>query len=159
MVSPLISARMLTPSADPGTVKFRAWPKITGCDFRTMSLTMGRNTSASSRNVAVSDQFLADTFTSRPPCRKSSSSTLVNGHGPAMHEVRALRNSFPSPASSDAEPIVAFHFPSGEQGGCFRQGTFPVFATSKVFTALPTLAVLVVLIEYRARTFDATIGG
>ncbi len=82
MVSPLISARMLTPSADPGTVKFNVWPKITGCEVRTMSLTMGRKTSASSRKVAVSDQFLADTFTSRPPFRKSSSSILVNGTRP-----------------------------------------------------------------------------
>src|ERR1700690_977422 len=124
-----------------------------------MSLTMGRNTSASRRNVAVSDQFRADTFTSRPPCKKSSASILVKGHGPAMHEVRALRNSFPSPASSEADPIAAFHLPSGEQGGCLRQGTLPVLATSKVFTALPTLAVLVVLIEYRAKTFDTTTGG
>src|SRR5882724_10434240 len=153
MVSPLISARMLTPSAEPGTVKFSAWPKITGWDVRTMSLTMGRNTSASSRNVAVSDQFRADTFTSRPPCKKSSSSILVNGHGPAMHEVRALRNSLPSPASSFAEPIEAFHLPSGEHGGCFRHGTFPVFATSKVLTTLPTFAAVVVLIEYLTRTF------
>src|SRR6185369_4622284 len=159
MLLPLISARMLTPSAEPGTVKFSACPKITGWDVRTMSLTMGRKTSASSRNVAVSDQFRADTFTSRPPCKKSSASILVNGHGPAMHDVRALRNSFPSPASSDAEPTDAFHFPSGEQGGCLRQGTLPVFATSKALTALPTLAVLVVLMEYRARTFDTTIGG
>src|ERR1700690_4273791 len=138
---------MLIPSAAPGTVKFSAWPKITGCDVRTMSATIGRNTSASIRNVAVSDQLRADTFTSRPPCRKSSASILVNGHGPAMQDVRALRNSFPSPASSDAEPIVAFHFPSGEHGSCFLQGTLPVFATSKVLTALPTFAVFVVLIE------------
>src|SRR5678810_1302004 len=137
---------MLTPSAEPGTVKFRAWPNLTGCDVRTMSLTMGRNTSASSRNVAVSDQLRAVTFTSRPPCRKSSDSILVKGQGPAMHEVRALRNSLPSPASSDAPPMAAFHCPSGEQGGCFRQGTLPVFTTSKVLTALPTLTVLVVLI-------------
>src|SRR5882724_2153157 len=138
---------MLIPSADPVTVKFSACPKITGCDVRTMSATIGRKTSASSRKVAVSDQFRADTFTSRPPCRKSSASIVVNGHGPAIQEVRALRNSFPSPASSDAEPIAAFHLPSGEHGGRFLQGTLPVFATSKVLTALPTLAVLVVLIE------------
>src|SRR3954471_16893540 len=123
---------MLIPSADPGTVKFSAWPKITGWEVRTMSATIGRNTSASSRNVAVSDQFRADTFTSRPPCKKSSASILVNGHGPAMHDVLALRNSFPSPASRDADPIAAFHFPSGEHGGCFRHGTLPVFTTLKV---------------------------
>src|ERR1700730_13457980 len=71
-----------------------------------------------------------------------------------MHEVLALRNSFPSPASRVAEPIEAFHFPSGEHGSCLRQGTLPWFGTSKGFTALPTLAAVVVLMEYRASTLD-----
>src|ERR1043165_4037772 len=96
-----------------------------------MSLTMGCTTSASTKNVAVSDQLRADTVSMRPFGEMSSSSTLVNGQGPAMHEVRALRNSLFSPASRVFEPIAAFHFPSGEHGGRLAQGMFPMFATSK----------------------------
>ena len=108
----------------------------------------------------MSDQLRADTLSMRPPCDTSSSSILVNGQGPAIQEVLAFRNSLPSPASSDSEPIEAFHFPSGEHGGCFLQGTFPAFATSKARTALPTFAEVVVLMEYLASTFfDTTISG
>ena len=124
-----------------------------------MSLIMGWKTSASNRNVAVSDQLLADTLMARPPCERSSDSILVKGQGPAIHDVLAFRNSLPSPASRAAEPIEAFHFPSGEHGGCFRQGTLAVFTTSKVVTALPTLAAVVVLMEYLARTLDTVTSG
>jgi hypothetical protein len=80
----------------------------------------------------------------RPPLEKLSVSIFVKGQGPAMQETLALPNSLPSPASRETPPTVAFHFPSGEQGGMLLQGTFPVLTTSKDFTVLPTLTVVVV---------------
>ena len=88
----------------------------------------------------------------RPPREKRSDSILVKGHGPAIQETLAFRNSFPSPASSDAEPIAAFHLPSGEHGGRPLQGTLPVLITWKVFTALPIFTAVVALMEYLAET-------
>ena len=64
----------------------------------------------------MSDQFRTDTLITRPPREKLSDTTDENGHGPAMQDTRAFRNSFNSPASSDAEAVVAFQRPSGEQG-------------------------------------------
>ena len=81
------------------------------------------------------------------------------GHGPAIHDALALRNSFPVPASREAEPIAAFHFPSGEHGGCPWQGTFALFITWKVFTALPMFTAVVVFMEYLTMTFPITISG
>src|SRR5438034_728999 len=85
-----------------------------------ISPTMGWNTSASTRKVAVSDQLRADTVMVRPPRRNVSFSNLVKGHGPAMQEARTFRNSLLSPASNVRPPILAFHLPSGEQGCCPR---------------------------------------
>src|ERR1700686_1238349 len=150
---------MLGPSAEADKLKFRVWPKITGYASRTMSLTMGWPTSASSRKVVVSDQFRTETLTFRPPRERSSNSTLAKGHGPAMQETLAFRNSFPSPASKDAEASVAFHFPSGEHGGRPWQGTLPAFTTWKVFTALPISASVVVFTEYRTLTFATPASG
>src|SRR6266542_2497253 len=104
-------------------------------------------TSASTRNVAVSDQATAETETVRPGWVSPSVSILVNGQGPAMQEARALRNSFPAPASSETVPVAAFHFPSGEHGGVPLHGTLPVFSISNDRTALPTVIALAALIE------------
>ena len=52
----------------------------------------------------------------RPPLAKPLESIRVNGHGPAMHEALASRNSFPAPASNSTDPVAAFQYPSGEQG-------------------------------------------
>src|SRR5690348_4716640 len=104
-------------------------------------------TSASTRNVAVSDQTRAETDIVRPGCSISVVSIFVKGHGPAMHDARAFRNSFPAPASSVALPVDAFHLPSGEQGGRPLQGTLPTFSTSNDRTALPTVADVPDLIE------------
>src|ERR1700733_9255608 len=120
---------------------------------------MGWTTSASIRKVVVSDQFRTDTFPLRPPRERSSNSTFEKGHGPAMQETLALRNWFPSPASSDAEASIAFHFPSGEHGWCPLQSTLPVFTTSNVLTALPTSASVVAFTEYRTRTFEMLMSG
>src|ERR1700730_6793220 len=80
---------------------------------------------------------------------------LVNGHGPAMHEALASRNSLPGPASRETDPSAAFHLPSGEHGCCPLQGTLPLFSTAKVCTALPTLVAGMAFIEYRTRTFPS----
>src|SRR5579883_114034 len=98
-----------------------------------------------------------DTEIIGPPREKPSVSTLVNGHGPAMQERRALRNSFPSPESRNADPIEAFHCPSGEQGGWSPQGMLPRLGTSNVLTPLPILTAVLVAMEYRTRTFEISI--
>src|SRR6266496_5935303 len=124
-----------------------------------MSPTMGCTTSASNKKVAVSDQFRAETWILRAPLAMPPGSILVKGHGPATQEARAFRNSFPSPASMDAEAIVAFHFLSGEQGSRPLQGTLPVFTTWNICTALPTLTAVVAFMEYLARTCATTTSG
>src|SRR5579864_4625811 len=110
---------------------------------------MGWTTSASTRNVAVSDHVIAETWTIRAGCSSSEVSILVNGHGPAMHEARALRNSLPAPASREMVPTAAFHFLSGEHSDAPLQGTFPLFTTSNDRTALPTFSSAALLTEYR----------
>src|SRR5580704_12508990 len=120
---------------------------------------MGWTTSASSRNVAVSDQSRAETMIVRPPCEKWSESILVNGHGPAMQEARAFRNSLPVPASSVAEPTAARHLPSGEHGRCPLQGTLPLFSTWNVCTELPTFSSVITRPEYLTRTFATFTSG
>src|SRR5438445_13606525 len=100
---------------------------MTGWDCRTLSATIGWYTSASSRKVAVSDHARAETWRRRLS-REGTSSILVKGHGPAIQETLALRNSFPAPASSATDPSAAFHFPSGEHGGFPLHGTLPVFS-------------------------------
>src|SRR5215469_14643936 len=104
---------MLTPSAAGGKVKFSVSPKIAGYEFRTRSLVIGCTTSASTRNVAVSDQVVPETEMERPLWLSPEVSILVNGQGPAMHEARAFRNSFPGPASRVVFAVAAFHLPSG----------------------------------------------
>src|SRR5260370_25693111 len=109
------------------------------------SVTCLRKTSPSSKRVVVSDQLRIEALMVmvRPPFEKLSDSIMVKGQGPAMQDNLAFRNSFPSPASSVPEPIAAFHSIPGEQGGLPWQGTLPVLATSKVFTALPTLTAVI----------------
>src|SRR5581483_5073965 len=124
-----------------------------------MLVGIGCKTSASNRNVAVSDQLRAETEMICPPFEERSDSIFVNGQGPAMHETRASLNSFPWPASRVVESIAAFHFPSGEQGCWFLHGTFPRFSTWKVFTALPIFTSLVVFTEYRTVTLLIAVGG
>src|SRR5580698_9779398 len=121
-------------------------------------LTMGWVTSASNRKVAVSDQSRAETLIVCPPWEKSES-ILVNGHGPAIHDARGFRNSFPVPASRVAEPCAARHLPSGEHGRCPLHGTLPVFSTWNVFTALPTLNSVIARPEYLTRTFATFTAG
>src|SRR5205085_11403610 len=106
-------------------------------------------TSASTRKVAVSDHTSAEIEIVLPVRSKLVVSIFVNGQGPAMHDARALRNSFPAPASSNVLPLAAFHLPSGEHGGWPLHGTLPTFETSKERTALPTVATVPLLIEYR----------
>src|SRR5215467_8233770 len=142
---------MHTPSALAGSVKLSTRPKITGWDSRTMSVTMGWNTSASNKNVAVSDQTRTDALIFCPPLENPSLSIFVNGQGPAMHDTLTSRNSFPAPASKDMEPIAAFQRPSGEHGSCPLHRRFPVFCTWNVFTALPMFNVVVAFIEYLTR--------
>src|ERR1700739_457285 len=120
---------------------------MTGKAWRITSPTFLRKTSPSSRKVVVSDQFRTEALMVRPPCEKWSDSTEVKGHGPAMQDNLAFRNSFPSPASSVADATAALHLMPGEQGGFPAQGTFPIFATAKVLTALPMLTAFVVSIE------------
>src|ERR1700722_1825809 len=118
---------------------------------------MSRATSASTRNVAVSDQFRTFTVMLGPGGGAAPLSILVNAQGPATQETRALWNSCPWPASMFTPPIVAFHFPSGEQGVRFAQATSPAFGTVNVLAILPTFTLLVVFSEYRIRTsFTAT---
>jgi len=76
-----------------------------------------------------------------------------------MQETLAFRNSFLSPASSDMEPIAAFHLPSDEHGARLSQGWFPVLATSNVFTALPTSASVVAFTEYLTRALETATAG
>src|SRR5262249_32879349 len=139
---------MLSPWAAGGSVKFRDLPETNGYEYLTTSLIIGRTTSASTRKVAVSDQVIADTRIIRPGCSSSEVSIFVKGHGPAIHEARALRNSFPAPASSAIAPSEAFHLLSGEQRGAPLHGTFPVFTASNGRAALPTFSSVAVLIEY-----------
>src|SRR5215469_11470561 len=94
-----------------------------------------------------------------PPPVRDRASIRVKGHGPAMQEARALRNWFPGPASREIEPLDALHLPSGEQRSCPAQGTFPLFPTSNVLTALPTFAAVTLLIEYRTSTLPIVTSG
>src|SRR5215467_187132 len=139
---------MLSPWAAGGSVKFNELPETNGKEYLTTSLIIGRTTSASTRKVAVSDQVMADTWIVRPGCSSSAVSILVKGHGPAIHEARALRNSFPAPASSAIAPREAFHLLSGEQRGAPLHDTLPIFTTSNGRTALPTFSSVALLIEY-----------
>src|SRR5712692_9037816 len=109
--------------------------------------------------VAVSDQLRADTLMLRPPREKPSPSILVKGHGHAIHETLAFWKSLPSPASRNAEAIVAFHLPSGEHGCWPLQGTSPLFTTWNVFTALPMFTVVVFFTEYLTLTLATTTSG
>src|SRR5579872_46737 len=104
---------------------------------------MGCTTSASTRNVVVSDQPMTATLKCRWSAEKVSCSILVNGHGPAMQETRALWNTFPSPASSESDPRPAFHLLPAPQRGPLLHGVFPRFTTSNVLTALPMFASVV----------------
>src|ERR1700689_2836194 len=110
---------------------------MAGYACRTASLGVLRVTSASIRNVTVSDQLRTVTVMLRPGCGTSPLSIFVNGQGPAIHDTRAFSNCCPWPASMVAPPIAALHLPSGEQGGLAAQGTSPVFGTVKVFAVLP----------------------
>src|SRR4051812_20725119 len=100
-----------------------------------------RVTSASTRMVAVSDQFRTDRLINRDGRDKSPDRIEINGHGPAIHVTRTLRNWFSPSASSEKAPRAAFHFPSAEQVRCPWQGTLPVFTTSNCFARLPTSTV------------------
>src|SRR5436309_8134769 len=113
----------------------------------------------STKKVAVADQSIADTLTTRPNPEELFGSILVNGQGPAMHETRTSLNAFPASASREREPMLAFHLPSGEQGGLPRQRTPFVFTTSKVLARLPMFAVVVVFKEYLTRTSATTTSG
>src|SRR5947209_20536439 len=128
---------MLGPSASAGNAKVMVWPMMKGYEWRTNSVGMFRMTSASTKKLAVSDQFKAEIVTLRSGRGRVSGWMLVNGQGPAMHETRRLRNSFRSWASSDSEPVAAFHLPSGEQGRYSWQGTLPVLKTSNCRATLP----------------------
>src|SRR5580698_9217290 len=103
---------------------------------------MPRVTSASTKNVTVSDQLSTVTVIVRPGRGTSPLSILVNGHGPAMQDTRAFSNCCPWPASIVTPPVAAFHLPSGEHGGFAPQGTLPVFGTVNVLAVLPTLTVV-----------------
>jgi hypothetical protein len=48
---------------------------------------------------------------------------------------------------------VAFHLPSGEQGGRLLHGVFGVLTISKVRAALPISTMVSALKEYRTRMF------
>src|SRR6202044_1990217 len=117
---------------------------MAGYASRMASLGMSRVTSASTRNVTVSDQLRTVTVMVRPGRGTAPVSISVNGHGPAIHETRAFLNSCPTPASMVTPPTDAFHWPSGEHGALFSQGTLPLFGTVKVLAALPTSTALVV---------------
>src|SRR5690349_3794922 len=95
----------------------------------------------------------------RPPAEYRSESTLVNGHGPATHESLTFWNCFPFPASRSIEPTVASHLPSGEHGGFALHGTLPLLIISKLFAALPTFTLVVLVTEYLSRTFAIGITG
>src|SRR5580704_16619722 len=100
-----------------------------------------------------------DALMVRPPFENLSESIRVKGHGPAIQDTRALRNSFPAPASSDTDSTAAFHFRSGEHTGAPAQATSPVFKTWKVFTPLPRLTSDLASMEYRTRTFATVTSG
>src|SRR3982750_3223238 len=119
---------------------------MAGVDSRTTSPCITRLTSASTRNVAVSDQFRTDTRIVGPGSGRLFSSMRVNGQGPAMHDTRAFRNWLPVPASKTAELTVAFHFPSGEHTLLPSQAIPPVFTASNVFTSAPMLAPVVIFV-------------
>ena len=107
----------------------------------------------------MSDQSRTVRVRTRPACNIWFDSMRVKGQGPAMQEARGARNSLPTPASRVMAPSAAFHFPSGEQGCCFLQGTLPLFCTSNVFTALPTFSSVRVFSVYRTRTFESLVEG
>ena len=116
------------------------------------SLGMTRVTSASTRNVTVSDQSVTFTVMMRPGAGIAPTSILVKGHGPAMQETRAFSNCCPTPASMVMPPCDAFHLPSGEQGGFAIARNIAVLVTVKVLAVLPTLTMLEVFSAYRTRT-------
>src|SRR5215472_6397519 len=153
------SASRLGPSADAGKLKLNVLPKITGYDSRTILLTCCRNTSASNRKVVVSDQLRTEADMYWPPRENSSDSILVNGHGPAMQNKRALRNTLPCPASSESEPMAAFHLPSGEHRPFLSQRTAPLFGTWKVVSPVPTFTSAFVSIEYRIKIWVTATSG
>src|SRR5689334_19814687 len=95
----------------------------------------------------------------RPDCEMLFGSILVNGQGPAMQDTRTSLNALPASASREIEPTLAFHLPSGEQGGWPRQRTPLVFTTSNVFARLPMFTVVVVFTEYLTRTSATTTSG
>src|SRR5262245_3727973 len=154
IATPLTSASIASPWLPAGKVNVMARPKIEGYAWRITSFSMVWTTSASARNIVVSDQSRTETLILRPPVENPSDSILVKGQGPAIQETLTFWNSWPSPASSDIEPIAAFHLPSGEQGDRPSQGTLPVLTTSNVFAVLPIVIVVVALTAYRTRIFE-----
>jgi hypothetical protein len=70
-----------------------------------------------------------------------------------------LRNSLFSPASSENLPTVAFHLPSGEQGGRSLHGVLGILAISKVRAALPISIMVSALKAYRTRMFAIATSG
>src|SRR5580658_3267262 len=109
---------------------------------------LSRKTSASTRKVAVLDQSNAEAVMMRPPLTKPLGLMRVKGHGPAMHEARALRKTLPGPASRVTDPVDAFQYPLGEHGDCWLHGTSPWLTTWKVFTALPMFESVCTLAVY-----------
>ena len=89
-------------------MKLNPGPKNTGYDSRTFEVIAVWNTSAWSRNVAVSDQSTAEAVMVRPPFTNPLGSICVKGQGPAMQEALASRNSLPAPASISIDPEAAF---------------------------------------------------
>jgi len=118
-------------------------PNFTGYDCRIISPVMVCTTCASSKKLAVSDQFLIDAVIVRARREKPSCSNLGESARPRdAGEPRSLRIRCLRPRPAKVPAMVAFHLPSGEHGLLCSQGTFPMFTTSKVFTALPTLTVV-----------------
>ena len=109
--------------------------------------------------MAVSDQSRANAVMIWSPCERRSASIFVKGQGPAIHEARALRNALPAPASKVAEPMAAFHLPSGEQRDSPLQGTLPLFSISKILTALPTFRSVMALTVYLTSTLATLTSG
>jgi len=68
-----------------------------------------------------------------------------------------FRSSFPSPTSTEYEPMDAFHRLSGEHGGTPPHVTFPVLFTSNGWATKPMFVVVVVFAAYRMRTFPITV--
>src|SRR5690242_4458131 len=108
---------------------------------------MVRVTSASTRKLAVSDQASAVISILCIGWANSAGCSRVKGHGPAIQDMRMLRNSSLFWASREKVLVEAFHLPSGEQGRWPLHGMFPVFSTSNCFTTLPTLMVVCALSE------------